>query len=237
MGFLGSKVTEAKLQESDPRVLLLEATALQLKGNVADAEVLASLALDRFGAGETNERIDAMTFLGKVCQLQGRFDEARSHFDAALVAQRELLGSDHPEVYEQLARVAYVDEMRGDVASAIDLYTVALDGLETHKGWADGSTNHCVANLARTLAGAGSRDALAKAVTLHLRADDGLSHALGEDDPRAVANRLSLASSYARSGRTEDARAILVAAMDVLDPRHPTYRVAMMAEMELEDAD
>lgn len=214
-------------ESKSSRHLLLDATARQLKGDIPQAEELARAALDALDADDVAAHVDCWVFLGKLSQLQGRFDDAEGLFIKARSAQPK------EEAYHSTSLLAHVLRMQGRDDEAIAEYRSALDGLESTKGWSEGATNHAAAALATLLGERGS--GLVEAEAIQSRAEAGLTTVFGSTDPRTLATRVERARLAGRDGRKDDARALLTSAMADLDPRHPAYRTAMAAEAELDD--
>lgn len=213
--------------EGSARHLLVEATARQLKGDIPRAEELARAALGALDADDVAARVDVWIFLGKLSQLQGKFDAAEAFFRDARSAQADA------DAFHSTSLLAHALRLQGRDAEAVAEYRAAVDGLEATRGWADGATNHAATALAALL---GEAEAgLAEAEDVQARAEDGLVAVFGPSDPRALAARIERAKLAARSGRKDDARDMLATAMADLDPRHPAYRTAMAAEADLDD--
>ena len=71
-------------------------------------------------------------------------------------------------------------------------------------------------------------EAWSDAVELHRRMDAGLAGAFGGGDPRVARNRLNRAGVLVeRGGDAAEARALVDACLEDVDPRHPVYREAM----------
>ena len=213
-------------ESKSSRHLLLDATARQLKGDIPRAEELARAALGALDADDVAVHVDCWVFLGKLSQLQGKFDDAEGLFIKARSAQSE------EESYHSTSLLAHTLRMQGRDDEAIKEYRAALDGLAATKGWTDGATNHAAAALASLL---GERGSFAAAEAIQSRAEAGLDTAFGSTDPRTLVTRVERARLAGRDGRKDDARALLASAMADLDPRHPAYRTAMAAEAKLDD--
>ena len=208
-----------------PRALLNRATALQIKGDIPEAEALAARALD--GLTARADRADAHGFLGKLCAVQGRYDDALAHFESARSARDP--GS--AEFYGDGARVASALEGLGRASAAAAAYRAALDGLVAAEGgWRDGAANHAAVGLGRALAETGD---WAGAEAAAAEAAAGLEAALGADDVRTQRAALARALAAAGAGKIPEALALVAAAMESLDPRHPAYREAMAVEADL----
>lgn len=102
---------------SDENVRLLEYAAKQCKDNNLSER----------------ETADVLYRLGQDLELRGRLDEAERNFNAALdvYSKDPLALCDQSEV---LGDLAYVDEMRGNVAAALPIYQRSYDGYKACTG-------------------------------------------------------------------------------------------------------
>ncbi len=85
---------------------------------------------NKLSAGET---ADALYNLGQDLELRGRLDEAERAFNEAL----QVYGQDPSTLCEQsevLGELAYVTEMRGDIAGSIPIYQRSYDGFSACSG-------------------------------------------------------------------------------------------------------
>jgi len=81
----------------------------------------------------SRETADALYNLGSDLELRGRLDEAEQAFNQAL----QVYGQDPAALCEQsevYGDLAYIDEMRGDIAASVPLYQHSYDGYKTCSG-------------------------------------------------------------------------------------------------------
>jgi len=104
------------------------AALLEGLGDNVEAEELYRRAIVIFdGAGEVCEAAIARNGLGSTCQSLDRFDEAETHYSAAL-AQFESNGEGyHPQVAHILNNLATLHRRRGDDVNARELLDRAYD--------------------------------------------------------------------------------------------------------------
>ena len=215
-----------------------------MKGDIPGAIDLANQALTKQregddGKGEGNDPhvlADAALFLGKLLQLNQRYEEAEALFREAHSSLQ--LRSPSPrdrspgDEHTALSHLAHAQRKLRRFDDAEDSYVRALRGLEGAVGWEAGITNHTGIGLARLYRERG-RDADAAAVLNEMRA--ALANVFGDEDPRAVQIDIELADAHISMGDRREAILLLDQVVECLPPGSPESRRAFMRLEELKE--
>lgn len=99
------------------------------RGEVRVVDVLeqAGRRIDADFKDQPEIRAELHHTIGTTFQALGQFEQAQTHFDAALNAYRGLYGERHPKVAEALFYLAAPTSGRGDAAGALALYRQSLE--------------------------------------------------------------------------------------------------------------
>ncbi len=135
---------------------------------------------------------------GSIFLGEGRFEEARAHYERALKLRAEALGTEHRDVAASETNVGIANARLGKFEEALVHYERALAILERTVGPEHPSVAGVLTNMGVTYARLGRND---EAVARYERALRLLERALGAEHPQ-LANALStLGAAYTRVGR------------------------------------
>jgi len=218
--------------------LLTLATAKQLKGDIPEAIDLASRALTE-QRGEDNLLAVAETtlFLGKLFQLERRYDKAETFFDEAHSLHRSLappppFGLPSRNEYVAQAHLGGAQKQLRRYGDAEKNYLVALRGLEEVAGWKDGFTNHTSFELARLYREWGREEDAAEVLRRMKRE---LAEVFGLEDARVLQINGELAEICVAIGDRRAAMSLLDEIVERLPPNIPEARRAFVRLEELKE--
>jgi tetratricopeptide (TPR) repeat protein len=160
--------------------------------------------------------------VGHVAESEGKYDEARGHYERALALLETSLGPDHPSVADTLNSLGYVAESEGKYDEARAHHQRALAILETSLGPDHPSVAQVLTGLGIAAEIAGNYD---EARGHHQRALAILEKALGPDHPRVAYALTNLGILAKNEGKYDEARGHQERALAILEkalaPDHP----------------
>lgn len=164
---------------------------------------------------------------GIVAQSQGRVEDARDHFAAALALRLAEHGPVHPSVghaYENLATLAFE---RGDYESSRESYEIALTTLASTLGPRDPAVAMVLDDLGNAIEELGDRE---RATRLY-RAASALRETLPAAHPHRAVSWANLGTAARREGRLDDAerfhREALAIRRRALGSMHPNVGISL----------
>lgn len=208
----------------------LNNVALDLKGQGREGEALdlEKKALDIMISVEGEDALPTLTSMNNLANSYvnlGRFQEAADLHARVLEVRTRVLGQDDP------LTIAAMDMLGGDYRSlgqidrAIQLQEDAVRTAKSSLGAAHETTVKCAMNLADTYKSQGTDEGTARQVALLQQAHESLDRPEQEDTPLTVGLKNNLAVAYARVGRLQDARPLLVSCHEwhktTYGPNHP----------------
>jgi eukaryotic-like serine/threonine-protein kinase len=188
----------------------------------ADSAYRQVIALAERAAPEHAILRRAYTSLADVLRERGRYAEADSISHRALELIERLLGSDHPDVADELTGLAIAQAEQGRPAPAETLFRRVLRIRERTLGESHPATGRAVNNLASSLFEQGK---LAQAETLYRRGLAIDSQAYGNDHGQVAMDLYNIANVEGAKGNPEQAIALYRRALAMwernLGPEHP----------------
>lgn len=223
-----------ELEASDPerRKLLFELGVIYRgQGRAAEAEKAFEHVRSEGGTSSLrlgDETVDELSLaaveeMAILRQQAGRFEEAETLYLEALAGHEALLGREHPETLQVLARLAVVYRYTERWHEAERIHREALAVNRVHYGDEDPRTLYAISRFAAFYLGWG-RNEQAEAL---LR--EGLApsrEVLGEQHPATLININNLGWLYLKQGRYEESEALLLENLEVkeriLGELHPS---------------
>jgi serine/threonine protein kinase/tetratricopeptide (TPR) repeat protein len=190
----------------------------------AEAHLRQALAIRRRLLGDRHAETAATAIgLARVLQTTRGHEEAFELCNAALAANRALLGQDSPEFARGLVLYAgLLPRVRGDVAGAERAYREALEIYARCYGPQNEHSAAALGNLGALLLDYFRFD---EAEPVMREAYDMAREALGADHPYTIMNGNNLAVLLAERGRADEAETVVSDALDaaqrIYGPEHP----------------
>lgn len=186
---------------------------------------LASIARDRRDVPDSHPDVAAgLNNEAAVEWTQGKWSEARAHFEEALELREAALGSDHPEVATVLGNLGGVELELGDHRAARAHLERALVIDTAVFGPDHPKLARSLSNLGNVLLVAGDQ---ARALACHQRALAILEPTLPPDHPDTARTLGNVGNVYAQLGRYEEALATHERTLAIfertLPPEHPDF--------------
>mmetsp|Transcript_51898 Transcript_51898/g.60658 ORF Transcript_51898/g.60658 Transcript_51898/m.60658 type:complete len:273 (-) Transcript_51898:382-1200(-) len=212
--------------------LLTLATAKQLKGDIEEAVNLTNRALTKQREeNDPNEIADTALFLGKLLQLQNKFNEAETSFNESYSIHQSLSPNKRCQYVAQ-SHLAHAQKKLRRYQDSEKNYCEALRGLEKTIGWKDGFTNHTSFELAR-LYREQRQDREASAALESMKGH--LGDVFGKEDPRVLQINGELAEIKFSLGDKKAAMFLLDELVNKLPPNSPEARRAFIRLEELKE--
>jgi serine/threonine-protein kinase len=202
--------------------------------------ITAREILDRGAARVTDELRDRpevqatlMAAIGNVYKNLGLFDQAKPLLQEALETRREVLGSDHLDVAENLQHFGILLREKGELDEAEALLSESLDIRRRQLGEEAPEVVESLNHLGMTYRGKGEleraeglyREALAVEDVVGDHREMMRRRVLGSKHPHVAQAMSNLGATLGMQGRYDDALPYLQGALDlyreILDPDHP----------------
>jgi serine/threonine-protein kinase len=195
----------------------------------AEALLLQALAVDEtvFGPEHTYVAYD-LNEIAVVLRMRGKPDSAASILRRALALNRKLAGDDHRNTIAVKVNLGRALREGGRFVEAASLFREALAQLDPDNADTDPFRVNALIGLGRTMVHLDSTQA---ALDLLQTALETGTRKFGADNPRVAEAHLGLSESYAKMGRTADARASVAQARTIMAPHRRTQPV-LMQEVE-----
>ena len=189
-----------------------EALALRVPAEIALAQA----------AGGPRLKADLLKALGSVSWVQGKYDEAQSHYESSLALYQSALGDEHPGPATTLSNLGLVLKAKGNHAEAQTYYQRAIATFERTLGPEHPDVARPLNNLGVLLVVMGKYD---EAEKHHRRALAIYENALGPEHPRVASTLNNLGLVLKERGSYDRAHARFERALsiyqDALGPEHP----------------
>jgi tetratricopeptide (TPR) repeat protein len=185
------------------------------------------------------QTLDTVNCIGTVYKDQGRLNESMEMLQRALKGKERILGPDHVDTLDVLHNIANLLKHLGRLEEAEKMYLRALHGSE--QAW---GANH--PSTITTICALGSlyytQNKLSEAVKMYQQALQRYNNTIGPERVRfylpALKTAYSLGLTFARQNNTEEARGMLVKAVEgfwkVYGDDHPKTKDAQECLLELD---